>query len=580
MTVFRILPNGARRRLPGGSVRALGANGSRYTDIAGRTAVGIGNAGRASALAGLIGQTLLSFQLQADADSAGVIGLARLSFFSSGQLSARLSVSGRVQFGIGTAGRLSAFAPATGVAVVTLSAVGRMSNVAGVGGRARVDIGTVGMLGVRQILRGRAPLSFSVAGVLSVSSAAVFREVWRDYYDKRAALVMAIDEANRRLARQANDKSDANAQAIVQTRAEVKRVDDRVTSEASRTTLLTGRVTNAETQQGAQGRAIDSLTTTQTAQGRTIDSHTQQLTSVQASVTDVNGKTTQLANANQVLEARVRVNEQGIADASVRWGVFLDVNGNISGIESGNDGKRSWFRVLTDTFELIATGSLGAEFRRRGDSTYYLRFYAQAVQLIIGINFGAQNNFLAWFGPNVGEQGCAKTNGTAWADSSGNAHFEGSLSAGVPTAAMQSNQLGGHATVETGPFTTFGRPKTVTSSLSYRNAFTTQYDLGGDGLLTAILILERSIGGGGWVELSRRPITGNKTFIGYEGGVGYTYSFNIDGSGTYTDNTPGNASTFDYRVRMEGVSGWPYARPEGGANPWGFQSLSVRSLEQ
>src|SRR5690606_13791682 len=80
----------------------------------------------------------------------------------------------------------------------------------------------------------------------------------------------------------------------------------------------------------------------------------------------------------------------------------LEVNGYVSGTVSENDGKRSRFAILSDVFELIASGSVGMEIRRRGPG-WFMRFYASSIQLIIGIKFGAENNLCGWYGPNVGE---------------------------------------------------------------------------------------------------------------------------------------------------------------------------------
>lgn len=257
---------------------------------------------------------------------------------------------------------------------------------------------------------------------------------------------------------------------------------------------------------------------------------------------------------------------------------LLDVNGVIGGMVSENDGQIRRFSVMADVFELIASGTLGAEFRRRGLSTYYLRFYASGVQLIVGINFGASNNLMGWYGPNLGEQGCTIANSTAHATNTGAAHFGGTLSAGVPKNANTSTQLSGTASVETGQFDTFGRAKVVTASFSYGNSFFTNTYLGENAALSAVLILERNVAGAGWVEVQRVSANGNRLYEGFEPGSGYMYRYNIGSSFNVTDSTPG-AVKFNYRARLSNPVGWPYARPEGGSDPWGRQSTTILSVE-
>jgi len=421
------------------------------------------------------------------------------------------------------------------------------------------------------------PVRTTLAASISISTAAKWREKWLAVYGLRQTVLNAIDANNRELAKEAGVLAGATATALVQTNTRVDLVDGRVTTEAQRVTVLTGRVGNVEGTQTAQGTAISNLQTTQTSQGNTLTSHSQQLVNVQSSITTLDGKVTVNANATTALDARVSVNEQGVAQAKATWGVYLTAGNVISGVQSINNGIVAEFNVMAHVFRLLSPA--GADGMEIQDG--YIRIWKGNSQTIIGNRFGvAGQGLMKWFGPNIGAAACTKANATSWEDDQGNAYFGGSLSAGVLRNGAQSTQVGSNAVVETGQFGTNGGAKTVTYSLSYANYFITQSNLGGNGNLTATLILERSIGGGGWVEVSRRSLVGSKTLIEYEAGVGYSYSFSIGGSSTFTDNTGGSASTFNYRVRMEGVTGWPYAKPEGGASPWGTQSLTVLSIEE
>src|SRR5690606_14229183 len=96
----------------------------------------------------------------------------------------------------------------------------------------------------------------------------------------------------------------------------------------------------------------------------------------------------------------------------------------------------------------------------------YLRIWRGAAQLLIGHAFGS-GDLVFWFGPNIGAGGCSKGNAKIWFDTSGDAYFGGTLSAGVLKNAAQSSQVSTSAAVEVGPFGTNGNSKVVVASLSY-----------------------------------------------------------------------------------------------------------------
>lgn len=250
----------------------------------------------------------------------------------------------------------------------------------------------------------------------------------------------------------------------------------------------------------------------------------------------------------------------------------LDVNGNISGTVSENDGVRSYYGILADVFRVISSGMTGFEIQGG-----YQRNYSAGAQLVMGHNFGS-GDLIFWYGPNIGAAACSKANATIWFDKNGGAYFGGTLSAGVLKNAAQSTQVSGSAQVETGKFGTNGRPKVITYSLLYQNAFFTGTNIGGNQTLTARMVLERQIGTGGWVEVSSRDMTGERQYIGFEPGIGYNYSFLIGGSSTFTDNT-NSLDNYNYRVRIVSAVNWPFTRPEGGPEPSGSQSLTVVSVE-
>lgn len=254
--------------------------------------------------------------------------------------------------------------------------------------------------------------------------------------------------------------------------------------------------------------------------------------------------------------------------ARARHTVALDVNGNISGTVNENDGQRSVFSILATIFRVISSGSVGMEWQNG-----YLRAYSGAIQLIMGINFGAASNLCFWYGPNVGAANCTKSNGTIWFDNSGAAYFGGTLSAGILKNAVRSTQISGTAQVETGPFGTNGGQKVVTYSLSFSNNGLVTTNPGG-ATLSGTVVLERSYNGGPWTQVSSTAITGERVSNG-EGAGQWMVRVNAGGSSTYTDNMSGTGN-FNYRARITAASGWPYTV---GSNP-GEQTLTVTSVEQ
>ena len=334
---------------------------------------------------------------------------------------------------------------------------------------------------------------------------------------------------------------------------------------ATRDAALTQDVVNLHSRlnTGDIASAMSLMRTNINNLGDVVEAESERLDDVSVSVGDMQSQVTQQAQAIASTDGKVRALHS----------LTLNVNGHISGTVSENNGTTSSFSVLADVFRVFSSALQGFEIQNG-----YQRNYSAGAQLVMGHNFGVNNDLVLWYGPNIGAAACTKGNATIWFDKAGNAYFGGSLSAGVLRNGAQSTQIGSGASVTTGQFGTNGNAKVVTYSLSYENYFITQSNLGGSETLNATMILERSIGGGAWAEVSRRSLVGDKTLIEYEPGVGYSYSYGIGGSGTFTDNTAGSTSTFNYRVRLEGVTGWPYLKPENGQP--GTQSLTVLSIEE
>ena len=225
--------------------------------------------------------------------------------------------------------------------------------------------------------------------------------------------------------------------------------------------------------------------------------------------------------------------------------VTLDVNGNISGTRSENTGTSSMFSVLANVWRVISSGTTGLEWRDG-----YLRAYSGAIQLVLGINFGASSNLCFWYGPNVGASGCTKTNGTIWFDNGGDAYFGGSLSAGILKNAAQSTQASKTATVTTGTFGSNGNARLVVGSFSLSHVGFVQGNVGGSSG-SIVLTVRRSS-----TVIATVTISGGYT-ANYDSELNTTRMVaNFSGSVTHTDNTGGNS--VEYSSTLSGATGfWP-----------------------
>ncbi|PJK02814.1 hypothetical protein CO615_02315 [Lysobacteraceae bacterium NML75-0749] len=279
-------------------------------------------------------------------------------------------------------------------------------------------------------------------------------------------------------------------------------------------------------------------------------------------------------HAQAVLELKTEVDAvKGTANAI--WGLSSNVNGLIDGMRSVNNGVRSTISFLTSTFRVVSNVLNGAGMEWQDG---YLRIYATTVQMILGASFGADNDLVFYYGPNVGAAQARKNNATIWFDKLGGAYFGGTLSAGTLKNGAKSTQVSAAASVETGPFGTNGRPKSVVCSFDYDNSGITQQNMSGH-QLSARLILERQRGThGAWEQVHAVNLTGAAESE-YEPGMPWLTSMRIGGGFTYTDNSPGTDG-FNYRLRIANAHGWPYWIGQGNQARLGTQSLSVLSLEE
>jgi len=255
-----------------------------------------------------------------------------------------------------------------------------------------------------------------------------------------------------------------------------------------------------------------------------------------------------------------------------------DVNGNISGTVSENDGQRSSFSILANIFRVISSAASGLEWQNG-----YLRAYSAGIQLVLGINFGSSSNLCFWYGPNVGAANCTKANGTIWFDNIGGAYFGGSLSAGVKKNAVQTTTT---VTVGTelvnGPFDTNGTIRQVTISFARNTAYVSNAAgaggfVAGAGANTATVQVYRKIGTaaealwqtlnvGGTVDIFNEPDSADRANSYWSGAM------------TVNDTSPA-ADKVTYRAVITAYSAQSVTHPGVINSTTTTQNLSMISVE-
>jgi len=706
MTIYRVTGSGQRRGLGNGGVRAVDQSGSATTSI--QAALGQSSAAGAkpTARAMVSAAVTVAWALTGSPSAAG-----RITLGQSSAVTAQPSATAGVGAGLSQA---SALAASPIVRVPGRADLGQGSTVAAVPtARAPLVVGLAqssaltGAPARLAAIRVGLSQSTTLAGKPRNNTSIGWRNRWLEAYGQRSALLVAIDEANRNLAKGADDRSKANATAIVTTNTRVTTVEGRIDAEATRITALQSTVAGK-----ADSSALDALTTRVTVTEEGIDAQSQALTQVSATVGDqpanyvrkstfgadlgigqwsggnvvaapdhatgyalratasvyegamlpcapgdqwditidvhtaqltgssyvlvglhtqtkngvndfpqltadstrqgwhtLSGRVTapagaigarpfffiqsgngspaylqnfraekvtraarQNATATELLEARATTLEGGQTALKAIHGVYLNVNGKISGTQSVNDGVVSNFEVLADIFRIISGGASGFEVQGG-----YQRNYSAGAQLITGHNFGS-GDLTFWYGPNIGAAACTKQNATIWFDKAGNAYFGGSLSAGVLKNGAQSTQVSATAQVETGNFSSNGNARTITYSLNYGNNGTVQTSgaAGTAGPTSATVTLQRSVNGGAWTTLASFTATGQKT-VTNDPELGYVVQVGCSGSSTFTDNS-GGLGPINYRAVISNGSGnWPWIN---GQNSAGQQSLTILSIEQ
>lgn len=253
------------------------------------------------------------------------------------------------------------------------------------------------------------------------------------------------------------------------------------------------------------------------------------------------------------------------------FGFAVAANGRVIGMRAANDGTTGSIDFAGDVVRFLPPDGASAGMEMAPGQAFIRKYGPGFQQIESAIPFGP-DNLIEYFGPNVGVAAASKSNATSWKDAAGNMYTGGAFSSGRLRVAVTNPQISSAAQVETGPFGTNGRPKTVTASLSYSSGGTSPTDQSGV-VPTASLVVERKIGAGSWTQVAAFPATGSVESHA-EPGMGYLTNLSLGGSSTFTDN---NTSTqnFEYRVRIVSAANWPRIYTGGGQ----AQALTIVSEE-
>lgn len=578
MTVFRILPNGARRRLPNGSVRALGANGSRYYDISGSTSLGVGIDGRAVPVVPMVGQTWLSFSLSGFLTSAGMSGYAQLSIGIAGALSSTVSIRGTTMLGVNLIGSLTQSQRLIGNTELPFFVTGNLIRSLSMVGSTDLSIDLLGQIAVAARMRGNATLTIGLRGFLSAKAGKKWIETWTNFYTKRQAVLNKIDENNHNLAKNAGDAATAAADAIIVTNTRVDQAENAITAQGERTTLLESKVNDPTTGLNATATALNSLNNKVTLQNNQIVAQAEEITKVRASVDQKYAQITQ--------QLSVEVSDLGPAKAI--WGLYLDVNGRIIGMQSINDGVVGQINFMADVFRLISpAGADGMEIQNG-----YIRVWKGSSQRIIGNGFGANNDLMDYFGPNVGVANARKSNAIMWMDQNGNAYWGGSLSAGVLKNAAQTTVLTANPMITVGPFSTNGKTKVVTVGYTANSPAYTQYYPGrpesaGPPPAPTIsqapknVTLQRSYAGGASTQVATIPVSHGASVTQALYIPRDAFDPNLPNGGWVQDFNWASYASLTYSDTLVGTGNFTYTAAAGSPTyTMQSQNLSVTSVER
>lgn len=254
--------------------------------------------------------------------------------------------------------------------------------------------------------------------------------------------------------------------------------------------------------------------------------------------------TADTASAMQSMEVRATTLENGQTTMFAKYTWALDVNGNVIGMTSVNDGTIGRISFVADVLSIVDPNNTGST--TFGSGRWVTR--SGAYMMVHGKPFGVSNDLMMWIGVGSNPDNASKANGLFWIDNQGNGYFGGSLSAGVLKNAVQTTSTNGNAEIVNGPFSTLGRAKNVVVSYDMTKTDTANTGrwTGVSGPVNATIAIYRKVGAGAEQFITNFNVTGSYEVLNEQGGPSQLTS-RMAGSHTFTDNTPGTEQ-FTYRA--------------------------------
>lgn len=325
MTIYRVTGSGQRRGLGNGGVRAVDQSGSAYTPIQAALGQSSTASAKPTARAMINAALTAAWALSGSPSTSGGAALVQGSTLSA-KPTAKASTSASLSQASSVAGKPSARVPLQAALSQTSTATGKPAARIGIAASLSQSSALTGAPARLTMIRASLSQSATLTAAPRNNTSVGWRERWLAAYGARSTLVLAIDEANRNLAQDAQNKGIANATAILQTNTRVTNVEGRIDAEAARITSLESTVAGK-----ASSTALDTLSTrVQTAEGR-IDTEAARITSLTSTVA---GKAS--ATALDALTTRVTATEQGIdAQATSIQQVSATANGKSKVTVSG-----------------------------------------------------------------------------------------------------------------------------------------------------------------------------------------------------------------------------------------------------
>jgi len=287
------------------------------------------------------------------------------------------------------------------------------------------------------------------------------------------------------------------------------------------------------------GQVETNVAALDTALAATQSQLTANVTATQANASSID---TLIATTGEHSAAITTLNQVS-TDHGARHTLALNVDGLISGHTSDNDGTVASFNVAAHVFRVLAPGNAADGLELRDGS---LRVWRGNVQRILGNGFGANEELVDWFGPNVGTANASKANAVMWMDVHGNAWWGGELSSGPLTHVAQTGAV--HTpglSIVCGPFATNGGARTVKLDLSRFSRYTQAAHGGGvsagPGSNSASITLYRQIGSA--AETTWQTLTASGTLEVFNEFDGASFATSTCyGSTTLTDTSPSTES--------------------------------------